>query len=266
MNTIVVATDFSPSADNAMLYAASLAGNMNASLLLVNVFQIPVSMGDVPVMIIPLEELKQQVDNNLERSKELVKKSYQTVVIETESRMGDVNDELKDVCAEKNALLIVAGKHGMSGVEKVFFGNTTLSIINHSKVPVLTVPDTESASTIQNAVVAIDLSEHSEEVIQKTRHLVQRLGCQLHVIHIKNQSEDVSVEDLKKIMPEENAVYRVLKADDFSAGIQSYVSENNIDLLISYPHHRNLMERLFFKTHTAELVDELNIPMLSIRD
>jgi len=266
MNTIVVATDFSASANNAMLYAANIADKMQASLLLVNVFQIPISMSDVPVMVMPVEELKQQVDGNLVRSRELINASYTTLKVETESRMGDVNDELKDVCKERNALLIVVGKHGISGIEKVFLGNTALSVINHSDVPVLSVPNTIQPTTIANAVVATDLTKHSNDVLDKTQNIIESLGCRLHVVHVKNHNEDVSTDDLRNILPYENAIYNILKADDFSDGISQYISENKINLLIFFPHHHNLMEKLFFKTHTAELVDEINIPMLSIRE
>ena len=74
MNIIVVPTDFSPSADNAMKYAAELAQTVNASLLLVHVYQIPVSMSDVPVLMISAEELKVNADKGLERVRELLQK------------------------------------------------------------------------------------------------------------------------------------------------------------------------------------------------
>ena len=266
MNTIVVATDFSASANNAMLYAAGIANKLQARLLLVNVFQIPVTMSDVPVMVMPLDELRQQVDANLERSKELVSASFASLQVDTESRMGDVNDELRDVCKDRDAMLVVVGKHGMTGIEKVFLGNTALSVINHSDVPVLSVPDTVQPTGIAKAVIATDLTKHSAEVIEKTKRVIGLLACRLHVVHIKNHNEDVSTDDLRNILPYENASYHILKADDFSAGISQYVSENGIDLVISFPHHHNLMEKLFFKTHTAELVDEINIAMLSIRE
>jgi nucleotide-binding universal stress UspA family protein len=266
MNTIVVATDFSPAADNAMLYASHLANKINASLLLLHVYQIPVTMGDVPVMLIPVEEMKQQVDNNLNKSKDLVAQRYPSVAIETESRMGDVTDELNDICNQRKPLFIVAGKHGQSGVEKVFFGNTTLSIINHSKAPVLAVPNTVPIKDIQNIALAVDLSAHPEEVLEKTRNLIQSLNAQLHVIHVKDYSGEASVEDLKHVLPDVNPIYRIIKADDFSDGIQQYATENGIDLLILFPHHHNLMEKLFFKTHTTELIEDTSIPILSIRE
>ena len=51
MKTIIVPTDFSPIATNAMNFAADMAVNINASLMLLHVYQVPVSMPDVPVVL-----------------------------------------------------------------------------------------------------------------------------------------------------------------------------------------------------------------------
>jgi nucleotide-binding universal stress UspA family protein len=57
MKTIIIPTDFSPAAINAMNYAADMAIAINASLLLFHVYSVPISMTDVPVMLVSVEEL-----------------------------------------------------------------------------------------------------------------------------------------------------------------------------------------------------------------
>ena len=58
MKTIIVPTDFSPIATNAMNFAADMAANINASLMLLHVYQVPVSMTDVPIVLVSAEELR----------------------------------------------------------------------------------------------------------------------------------------------------------------------------------------------------------------
>ena len=48
MKTIIVATDFSSTALNAANYAADMALAINADLLLLYVYQLPVSYSEVP--------------------------------------------------------------------------------------------------------------------------------------------------------------------------------------------------------------------------
>jgi len=266
MNTIVVATDFSPSADNAALYAAHLANKINASVLLVHVYQIPVSLTpEVPVMLIPIEELKQHAVNSLERSRELIKKQFD-IEVAIDSRMGDVNDELEATCTENNPLLVVLGKHGASGMEKALFGSTTQSVIKHSKVPVLAVHENNKPSDIQNIAFAVDLTNYSNETLSRIENIVSALDCTLHIVHVDDGREEVSAAEINHILSNLSPVYKIIKSDDFVNALQQYIKGNRIDMLIVVPHKHNLMERLFFKTHTVELVDDIHIPILSVRE
>ena len=69
MKTIIVPTDFSPIATNAMNFAAEMAVNINASLMLLHVYQVPVSMTDVPVVLVSADELKKESEAKLQEIK-----------------------------------------------------------------------------------------------------------------------------------------------------------------------------------------------------
>jgi len=69
MKTIIVPTDFSPISTNAMNFAADMAVNINASLMLLHVYQVPVSMTDVPVVMVSSEELRKSSEAKLQEIK-----------------------------------------------------------------------------------------------------------------------------------------------------------------------------------------------------
>src|SRR5207253_1314058 len=77
MKTIVVPTDFSAPAENAMLYAGQLAKDTGASLLLLHVYLIPIGMDDMPMPMVSAEELKKIADAGLVRAKELLQKTQE---------------------------------------------------------------------------------------------------------------------------------------------------------------------------------------------
>src|SRR5688572_7093698 len=70
MKTIIISTDFSPAATNALHYAVNMALATNASILLFHVYQVPVSMTEVPVVVVSAEELKKNSEDKLQ---ELIK-------------------------------------------------------------------------------------------------------------------------------------------------------------------------------------------------
>lgn len=263
MKTIVVPTDFSAPAENAMLYAGTLAKNSSASILLLHVYQIPVGMNDMPVLMVSAEELKNNADEGLNRAKELLQKNCSGVEIKTESRLGNVTDELNDVCDGVNAFAIITGKHGASGLERALFGSTSLSIIRQTKYPVIVVPHNSQKQQIRNAAMAVDDLVESLPV-EKIKELTAGLNIKLHLIHV--QQSRTGTPDLGQIERELNAACTNIYDDEFAHGIQTYINQNNIDLLIILPHRHNLIERLFFRTHTAELLNKISIPIMCIND
>jgi nucleotide-binding universal stress UspA family protein len=262
MQNLVVPTDFSPAADNAMLFAGKLATSMQATVCLLHVYQIPVSMNDVPVMIIPVEELQEIADKGLEKSKELLQKHYPSLSIKTESRLGDINDELKTVCKESDPYAIIIGKHSSSGLERVLFGNTTLSIIKHSKTSVIVIPDTAKNYNIKNIGLAVDTSGSSIPQ-DKIKQLSSTLNAALHIVHVETDKN--SNQDFHSPIPDIGST-TIIRDDNFVHGIESFVNEKQIDLIIILPHKHSLVEKIFFKTHTKELMEEITIPVMTIPD
>src|SRR5687767_9896132 len=123
MKTIIVPTDFSPIATTAMNFAAEMAANINASLTLLHVYQVPVSMTEVPVVLVSSEELRKSSEEKLEILKqELAYATSGKIKIYTEARLGDVSDELEEICKQVHPFAVIMGTKGASGVERILFG------------------------------------------------------------------------------------------------------------------------------------------------
>lgn len=261
MKSIVVSTDFSASAENAMLYAGKLAKDINASILLVHVYQIPVGMNDMPVLVVPNDELKQNSDSGLQRAKEILHSSFSDLEIKTKSSLGDVAEELNDVCKDEQALFIVAGKHGANGMERVLFGSTSLSIIRHSKIPVIVVPASSQQQGVRKIALAVDNSG-MELPVSGIKNIVEELNAQLEVIHV--QQGKTESPNLTNIVSGLGASCTTIRDDEFVHGIEKYIQNNNIGLLMVLPHKHSFIERLFSTTHTSELLYKIGIPMMCV--
>src|SRR6266404_4710485 len=99
MKTIIIPTDYSPAATNAMHYGIEMAKVVHASILLFHVYNIPVSYSDVPVVLISVDELTKNAEDKLAVLIEEVEHiTSGSLKIYTEARMGNVTDELEDIC------------------------------------------------------------------------------------------------------------------------------------------------------------------------
>lgn len=266
MKTLIVPTDFSPASDNATNYAAQLAQQINAELLLTHIYQIPVSMNDMPVILISADELKKSADENLDRAKEELLLKYPDLPVKTESRLGDVNTELDDLCRQVQPFAIVLGSQGVTGIERILFGSTTLSIMHHTHYPVLAVPGNYTHFRLQKIVLASDLQPVETVSANKILEVSQELRAKLHIVHVTSNAEDAgALNNLQQQLHSINPTYETIIHDHVREGLETYLENEQADLLLVLPHEHNLMERLFFKLHADDLVSHATIPVMSIR-
>jgi nucleotide-binding universal stress UspA family protein len=135
---ILIATDFSECAEQALDYAVALAGVLGAKLHLLNVIVIPtlaipqVGVAVASTLIEPMVRTQQaELDKRVTR--------HASAGIETVLRTGDARDAVVDVAREIGADLIVMGTHGRRGVRRALIGSIAESVVRTAPCPVLTI-------------------------------------------------------------------------------------------------------------------------------
>ena len=275
MKTIIVPTDFSPIAINAMNFAADMAVNINASLLLLHVYQVPVSMTDVPVIMVSTEELRTSTEAKLNELKNPINdRSSGKIKVYTDVRMGDVIDELEALCKTVQPFAVIMGTKGTTGFERVLFGSTTLKAIRHLTWPVIVVPPGKEYGTgIKKIGFACDFDKVVENTpIQFIRNIVKEFGAELHVLNVDYESRHFKPET-----PEESLMlhtllegldpnYHFINHTDIEDGINEFVDENNIDLLITIPKKHKVLDNLFRQSSTRQLVKQSHVPVMCVHE
>jgi nucleotide-binding universal stress UspA family protein len=141
--SIVVGTDGSDTATQAVLQAVDLARGVGATLELVSAYE-PVprqrlpeerraAPEDVQWAISPRED----VDAALEAAAELARRA--DVPVNTYARQGDPADAVLDVAEELDADLVIVGNRGMSGAKRFLLGSVPNKISHHAPCSVLIV-------------------------------------------------------------------------------------------------------------------------------
>jgi nucleotide-binding universal stress UspA family protein len=144
--SIVVGTDGSQTANQAVRQAVELASSINAKLELVSAYE-PVSgqrlreertevPDDVQWMVNPRED----VDATLKEAAEQAKEAG--VAVETYARQGDPADAILDVAEEQGADLIIVGNKGMTGAKRFLLGSVPNKVSHHAPCSVLIIRTT----------------------------------------------------------------------------------------------------------------------------
>jgi len=275
MKTIIVPTDFSPIATNAMNFAADMAANINASLILLHVYQVPVSMSDVPVVLVSADELKKSNETKLEELKNsLTRTTSGKIKIYTEARMGDVADEIKDACEHIQPFAVIMGTKGASGIERMLFGSTTLSAIRHLTWPVIVVPpEKEYGTGIRKIGFACDFEKVIETTpVQFIKNMVREFGAELHVLNVDHENRHFKPKTpeeslmLHTLLNDLNPNYHFINNPSVEEGINQFTEKNNIDLLITIPKKHGLLDSLFKHDSTKELVTHSHVPVMCVHE
>lgn len=272
MKLIVVPTDFSPLADNALKYGMDLATAMGSSLMIVHVYQIPISYSEVPLITISIEELKKASEERLSELKHNIETiTAGKLVVYTESRLGDVADEINKITKTLQPFCVIMGSRGVTGAGRFFLGSNSLALITKTTTPVIVVPPGGKFSSYKK----IGLTTDFKDVVDKTpispiRTLVNFFNAELHVMHVdykqKNFRTDTPEQTLNidMLLSGMNPTYDFIENKSINEGINDFAEKNNIDLIITLPQKHSFLESLFEKSTTRELLHHTHIPVMCI--
>ncbi len=140
---VLLATDFSPTAEHALAHAVALAQRFHAKLTIVHAFSIPL-VSPAAGAVVPNEDvvlaLSEAANKNLDALVARVKEKG--VEVEGMLRVGFPDDEVLAAAEARPVSLIVVGTHGRRGVRRLLLGSVAEHIVRRAKVPVLVVRDT----------------------------------------------------------------------------------------------------------------------------
>ena len=143
---IVVGTDGSDTAKEAVRQAADLAKKVGATLDVVSAYE--------PVAESRLREERREVPSDLahtvspkEDVEDILKEAASEiggdgVKVETFARQGDPADAIIDVAEEQKADLIIVGNKGMTGAKRFLLGSVPNKVSHHAPCSVLIVRTT----------------------------------------------------------------------------------------------------------------------------
>jgi len=133
---ILVATDFSSQAEEALEWALRLRDAFGAKLIFLHVIDI-FSLAELSCRAVGgdplLPMLRDEAKNNMQRWHTRVPDA-KTII-----REGSPRPVIVEAAVELECQMIIMGTHGRSGLAHLLLGSVAEYVVRHSKVPVLTV-------------------------------------------------------------------------------------------------------------------------------
>jgi len=302
LRKILFPTDFGESAEQALRYAAMIAGKYGASLTIMHVVSMfgegedsaekhldeMASFADriADQMHAEADEL---IDRTIEEHAEKELEMRKLIV-----RGLNPHEEILRVADDQEIDLIVMGTYGRGGVSHLLFGSTAEQVVRNADCPVLSVrhhaPHTTNMGKVRKILFPTDFSEFSKKALPFAISIAERNDSELHVLHVFEQRIHPSFYIVDKSTPfdlDEGLRERALDAlDEFvydelreridfrcevASGkpfveIINYARANEIDLIVIATHGLTGLESMIIGSTTERVVRKAPCPVLSIRD
>lgn len=274
MKTILVPTDFSKTALNATEYAIELAKSTNSKVILFHVFDVPVTVTDIPVVINSFDDYEKSKKKQLKSHiVKLTEKHGTEVSISSVLRPGFLSDELIELIEDMKIDLVVMGITGAGKAAELLIGSNATRVIKDVTCPVITVHDDIKFKSINKIAFACDYEGIEEsQGVDKVIDFVKLFEAKLLLINIIDEEQKGSLKKeisgalLEHVFDKQNHTTSFRKSEDVTEGINRFVDHHNIDLLIMLPKKHTLFSRLFHESNTKKMAFHTHVPLLTIHN
>lgn len=260
---ILVPTDFSEMADNALSYATMIATKLQAKIILLHV---------IPPNGVWWTSFNSELISDARQKQETIKNrlvagGMNPLSIETHVICDfPLTRYINDFISGHRIDFIVMGTGG-TGLAKTKPGSFTMGMIDNVSLPIIAVPAQAKAVPIGRILYPTDL----EDVLGETRRilpLAKAFGASVHIVHIPGESvgEEIlahhSLRDISKLAGYEHITTEVAHGDHIADVIDDRLVATGADVLVMFAHEKGFFEKLFSGSRTEQVSSHTRIPLL----
>ncbi|KQX04583.1 universal stress protein [Flavobacterium sp. Root420] len=276
MKKILFPTDFSEAATNAFVHALEFAKVVNAELILLHTFEIPVYDSQFfpenyasiysSIELAKFEMFKDEIPKLRTIA---IERNLEDIVIKHRLMDGDLIYNLKNAVEEDKIDFVIMGTTGVSDWTKFFTGSNTNSVISEVKVPVLCIPVTAKFNKIKVIGFTTRYREKDKVELKKVLEIARKTNAKVKSLYVRTSDSDVSDTTFKEWEREfanDNVEFLVLPSDEVKETILDFILYKDIDILTTITHKRSFFESIFESSFTKKIAKEVSVPVLVMHE
>ena len=271
MKRILVPTDFSEQAENALKVAVQIASKNNGIIYLLHSMELPGHLankntGTLPEALYFIKLAEQQFETLLE-------KPY-LKDIEVHHALGhaEIYDDIAEAVKRSKIDLVIMGSHGASGFKEMFIGSNTEKVVRTSTTPVLVIKNPHPEFKIENFVFATDFYEECRVPFDNAQKFAKAIGAKMHLLFINTPNDFKTTAQANDIMNGfikgmglENFTLNIYNDTSVEKGILQFSKDVNADLIGMSTHGRKGISHFFNGSISEDLVNHANMPVITFK-
>lgn len=272
MKKLVVPVDFSATSFNAAAFAGNLAIFYGADVHLYHAYEMPVGIGEVAWPLFTAKELQSAADHELEMLKEKVQENLRSkVTFHTKTEMVPFTAGLAGFCDSLQPDMVVMGLSGKGALEKLIVGSNTIRVIHDLQYPVLVIPPKADFSPVLKIGFACDYKQIEDTTpVTLLKKVIKDFNADLYVLNVDHNDEHVDDEVLdgsiiaKGLFEDIKPVYDSIESESVTEGLNKYADEKGLDWIVVIPKKHTLLQKIFSRSHSKDLLYHTHLPVLCV--
>ncbi|MFH6970393.1 universal stress protein [Flavobacterium petrolei] len=273
MKRILVPTDFSKHAEDALKAAAQIAKKNGAEIFLLHLLELPNQMNDAVTNGSSIPEVMLFIKKANEKLQKIKEEPHlQGITITTTVQFEKAFDGILSFNKKNKIDLIVMGSHGSSGIEEILIGSNTEKVVRISDIPVLVIKKNLDTLNIKNIVFASDFSTEIKKPFLKMIEFAKIFDANLILVMICTPNSFKTTAMGEKTMKNfiadfevKNYSMQIYNDSNIETGILNFSNTVDADLIGLCTHGRTGLSHFFNGSISEDLVNHAIKPVITFK-
>ena len=264
LKTILLPTDFSDNARNAIKYAVALFKGENYQFLLVHSYlESSENKGNY------LGELS---EINIEKEKAFLKKMTSKRVYAI-LEVGLLDEVIAGIVKNNHSIeYIIMGTKGANGITESAIGTNTSKVIQKAACPVIAVPELSSFECPRKILLTVDYAiTYSEETLAPIVNMATKFDAEVMVFNVRKYHLPNAKEEMQRAKLDANLkgvkrsyFFDLSEEHEVVDAIEDFIKKHKIELLASIARSKSFFDNHYQKCTTQKLALYTNLPLLAM--
>ncbi len=280
MKHILIPTDFSDNAWNALKYGVGMLKKTRCTFYLTNVNPIPPYSGvgtsmhgaDENYKAIILKESKVE----LRRLSDRIEKEMPPNIKHTFVPLALYDffvDAIKRESENKKKEMIIMGTKGATGLKKVAIGSNTGDVITKVKFPLLAVPEDAQYNGFKEIAFPTDYQiGYDMNVLDTLIEMATINKAEIRILHISKNGKELSEEQQKNkdflhdYLVDIDHSFHFLTGQNLENSVQCFTESRDIDMIAMVAKNLTYFQRILFTPELEKISYHTKVPFLVLHE
>ncbi len=274
MRKVLIPTDFSANAYNAISYALKLFKNEETTFYLMNTYTPAVyqseyllfSPGQIGLGDIYQENSEKKLNEVKQCILEEFKNPKHTFIIH--SAFNTLVYEVVETVENENIDVVVMGTQGATGAKEILLGTNTVHVIKQAKCPVLVVPPKYSFVAPKEILFPTDYEiDYKKTSLDQLTNIAKIHESNIDILHVSSGNELTNEQlenksKLGELLGEIPHRFHDVTDQEIITAINNFLTDQKINLLTMVRNKHTFLERLFIEPIIKKISFHVTIPFL----